>query len=102
LGLALSLDVIFHLVEDPLFDEYMKRLFHAAERFVTVYASNTGETPPDEADHVRHRKFTDWIDAQAPDWRLMGHIPNRHPYEGNYKTGSFSEFYLYERCAKDS
>jgi SAM-dependent methyltransferase len=95
--LALSLDVIYHLVEDEVFDDYMETLFRAAKRFVIVYASDTDETPLDEADHVRHRKFTEWIDSRAPEWRLMERIPNRYPHEGDYKTGSFSDFYLYAK-----
>jgi SAM-dependent methyltransferase len=63
--LALSLDVIFHLVEDEVYEEYMHTLFVAAKRFVIVYASNTDETPKGEAGHVRHRRFTDWVDERA-------------------------------------
>src|SRR5690606_5981759 len=31
--LTLSLDVIFHLIEDEVFDTYMRRLFSASNRF---------------------------------------------------------------------
>ncbi len=33
--LALSLDVVYHLVEDSTFDAYMRQLFESAERFVS-------------------------------------------------------------------
>src|SRR5579884_3475545 len=39
--LTLSLDVIYHLVEDRVFDTYMFRLFGAALRFVIIYSTNT-------------------------------------------------------------
>lgn len=94
--LALSLDVIFHLVEDEVFDRYMERLFDAAERFVVIYSSDCDDTPI-EAPHVRHRKFTRWVTENLPEWRLLRHIPNRYPFRGDVKTGSFSEFYTYER-----
>ncbi len=94
--LALSLDVIFHLVEDDLFDEYMRRLFASAERFVIVYSSNHDERAP--APHVRHRCFTRWIEGNAADWRLKAHVPNRHPYR-NEEEGSFADFFVYERRA---
>ena len=95
--LALSLDVIFHLVEDGVFERYMATLFQAATRFVIVYSSNRDE-PTDEASmHVRHRRFTTWIDAHASDWSLKSHIPNRYPNLGDYRTGSFSDFYIYRR-----
>jgi SAM-dependent methyltransferase len=36
---AMSIDVIFHLVEDEVYDEYLRRLFAAAERFVIIYST---------------------------------------------------------------
>lgn len=95
--LSLSLDVIYHLVEDDVYHGYMERLFGASERFVLIYASD--EDQPTSSRHVRHRRYSDWIDAYAPEF-----IPIRsfdHPYP--YRTGadadqtSFAFFRLYER-----
>ena len=36
--LTLSLDVIFHLVEDEVFESYMGRLFSASKRWVIIYS----------------------------------------------------------------
>jgi hypothetical protein len=95
--LALSLDVIFHLVEDGVFERYMETLFQAATRFVIIYSSNREESTDQASMHVRHRRFTTWIDAHAPGWTLMAHVPNRYPEQGDYRTGSFSDFYIYRR-----
>ncbi len=95
--LTLSLDVVYHLVEDSVFDEYMHRLFDSAERYVAIYSSNTDENDPEQAPHVRHRKFSDWIDTAEPDWDLLEHIPNRYPFDGATETGSFADFYIYSR-----
>lgn len=95
--LALSLDVIFHLVEDGVFERYMEALFQAATRFVIIYSSNRDEPADRESTHVRHRRFTSWIDAHAPGWTLMAHVPNRYPNTGDYQTGSFSDFFIYRR-----
>ncbi len=38
--LALSLDVIYHLIEDEVFEIYMTRLFDSAQRWVIVYSSD--------------------------------------------------------------
>ena len=38
--LSLSLDAIYHLVEDAVFETYMNQLFDAAKRYVIVYSSN--------------------------------------------------------------
>jgi SAM-dependent methyltransferase len=66
--LALSLDVIYHLVEDATFHHYMRDLFGAADRFIVIYA--TDEPSGRQAPHVRHRQFTKWVSANAPAWRL--------------------------------
>jgi SAM-dependent methyltransferase len=67
--LAISLDVVYHLTEDAVFETYMTHLFAAAARFVIIYATNREipGTPP----HVRHRCFTSWVDSRCPDWRLL-------------------------------
>ena len=95
--LALSLDVIFHLVEDSVFDAYMRRLFAASQRYVIVYSSNTDENQGVEGDHVKHRRFTDWVAKNVPGFRQIRHIPNRYPYTGDHRTGSFADFFVFEK-----
>jgi SAM-dependent methyltransferase len=72
--LALSLDVIYHLVEDDVFDRHMRQLFGAATRFVGIYASDIDQG--DHTAHVRHRKFSSWIAAHQPDWTLVKQVKN--------------------------
>lgn len=95
--LTLSLDVIFHLIEDDIFDEYMHRLFNSAENFVIIYSSNTDENTPDQAEHVKHRKFSEWVERKKPEWKLRRHVPNKYPFTGDIKRGSFADFFIYER-----
>lgn len=97
--LTLSLDVIYHLTEDAVFDEYMNRLFESSEEFVIIYSSNTDEQKKYQAAHVRYRKFTDWID-HLKEWVLIQHIPNRHPDSAAYKDGFPADFFIYQRKAK--
>ncbi len=92
---ALSLDVILHLVEDDVFDRYMHQLFGLAEKFVIIYSSNHDGQPSGPAPHVRHRRFTDWIDANRPESQLMEVIDNELPFDGNSKTTSLADFYFY-------
>ena len=95
--LTLSLDVVYHLVEDSIYHDYMNRLFDSSTRFVVVYSSNTGANAAGQAAHVKHRHFTKWIDETKPGWKLVRKIPNRYPYNGDTKTGSFADFYIYEK-----
>lgn len=93
--LTLSLDVIYHLVEDQVFDQYMAQLFNSAQRYVIIYSSNTNSNPIDQAPYLKHREFTNWININSPKWHLFNHLPNRYPYTGDANTGSFSDFYFF-------
>jgi hypothetical protein len=94
--LALSLDVIYHLVEDEVFNRYMAQLFNAADRYVIVYSSN--EVRPSDSVHVRHRRFTDWIERNRPEFCQTRFVKN--PYPENIRdidNTSFADFYVFER-----
>ena len=95
---TLSLDVIYHLVEDETFDTYMERLFSSASRLVVVYSSNHNESVQTDGSHIRHRRFTDWVAVRQPGWSMLRHIPNDYPFKGDYKSGSFADFYVFA-CA---
>jgi len=94
--LAISLDVIYHLIEDEVFEGYMRELFARARRFVIVYSSNYDAAW--DSKHVRHRKFTDWVEQNQPEWSLISRVPNRYPYDSeNPKHTSFADFYVFAR-----
>ena len=93
--LALSLDVIYHLVEDAVFERHLEDLFACATRFAVVYSSDDPDVETKSGPHVRHRRFTDRIASAHPGWTLVHHEPNRYPYAGDYRTGSFAEFHVY-------
>jgi hypothetical protein len=99
--LALSIDVIFHLVEEDVFVRHIDQLFDHSTRFVLIYTSNFESAWP--ARHVRHRRFSTKVAALLPEWHLLAHVPNRFPYNASRPDDtSFSDFFLYgrttERC----
>lgn len=96
--LALSLDVIYHLVEDDVFEHYMRMLFEASDRYVIIYASDLDENLGRSVPHIKHRKFTTWIQENLPNWHLVEHLPNRYPYRGDHLMGSFAEFFIYKKA----
>ena len=96
---SMSLDVIFHLVEDQVFEDYMRKLFAASSQMVVVYASNTEEQEIPKLPHVRHRKFTDWIDNCESGWSLHSVVDNKFPYDESSGLGSPASFYIYSRIA---
>ena len=96
--LALSLDVIYHLVEDRIFELYMRDLFSAAEKFVIIYSSDSDENPPLQAPHIKHRRFSEWVKANLPDWKLLRRIENKYPFmEIDSRTGICADFFIYEK-----
>lgn len=96
--LTLSLDVIYHLVEDGVFVEYMNSLLGSSKRYVIIYSSNTDENPEGTAPHVRHRNFSKWLTDNKKEWKLVKHITNKYPFNGDTKTGSFADFYIYSKA----
>lgn len=97
--LSMSLDVIYHLVEDEVYERYMHRLFDAAEQLVLIYASNPAHDTATRNPHVRHRAVSGWIAANRQDFEFLGMIPNRYPYSEDPVNGSFADFLLYRRKA---
>lgn len=90
--LTLSLDVIYHLVEDEVFHQYMKRLFDSSSQYVIIYSSNTNEQSEGQMSHIRHRKFSEWIEKNRKGWHQVKHIS---------ADNTFADFYIYERSERD-
>jgi hypothetical protein len=87
--LALSLDVVYHLTEDAVFDTYMRQLFNAGKQYIIVYATNG--LISDGAPHVIHRKFSTWVDNNCSQWRL------ENVTEGPDSGPRRADFYAYRR-----
>lgn len=98
--MALSLDVLYHLVEDDVRDAYLQGLFQAATRYVVIYSSD-GPAPTVGAAHERHRPFTPWVEANRPDWQLIQRTPNAYPMQSANDEAhetSPADFFIYARC----
>jgi len=95
--LSLSLDVIYHLVEDSAFESHVGALFDAAEKYVIVYSSDTDDNRDIQGPHIRHRKWTEWVEVNRSEWKLSSVIPNKYPYRGDGTEGSFADFFIFEK-----
>lgn len=94
--LVMSLDVIYHLIEDDVYLSHMHQLFDRAISYVIIYSCN--EDTDDFAPHIKTRKFTDWIEANRPDFDLIKQIPNKYPLEKDKgESTTFSDFYFFRR-----
>jgi SAM-dependent methyltransferase len=94
--LALSLDVVFHLVEDAVFEQHMHHLFAAGHRFVVVYSSD--HDGPGMAAHVRHRHVSGWVAANLPAWERTETVENPHPSHDD-GTPTIAKFLVFRRAA---
>lgn len=95
--LAISLDVIYHLVEDNIYEEYMHRLFTSSKKYVVIYSSDISDDSG-KFKHVKHRHFTDWVSRNyGGSWYLVGVIKNKYPFNGNPKESSFADFFIYHK-----
>ena len=72
--LAMSLDVLFHLVEDSVYHGYLDRLFSAASNHVAIYASDT-DLAPKTLPHVRHRPVSRDIADRFSGFERMEYRP---------------------------
>lgn len=103
--LTMSLDVIYHLIEDSTFADYLGALFAASREWVVIYSSNMTHAEAIErfpefaaTRHVTHRRFSDWVDENQPGWTLFERIANRFPYDtANPDKTSFADFYVYRK-----
>jgi len=95
--LTLSLEVIFHLLEENLYFEHMRILFNTSKRFIIIFSSNSDDNIDYFGTHMRQWRFTDWVDQNQPGWNLTQHIHNKYPYNKETKEGSISDFYIYEK-----
>jgi len=92
--LSLSLDVLYHLIEDDTYNNYIQNLFTSSKKFVIIYSSND-ETITSKSSHVRHRKFVNDIPSN---FECIKIIKNLYPYNSDYeKTTSFSDFYIFRK-----
>ena len=91
--LSISLDVLYHLIENELYYEYLNNLFNSATRLVIIYSSNYQEQPKG---HQYRRNFTPDIEKLHPEWQLTETILNKYPYKLTTGKGSHCNFYIYQ------
>lgn len=86
--LTLSLDVIYHILEDALYIEYMKNLFNYSTKYVIIYSNNYNGH---KSGHMYTKQFTDDINKLFPNWKLKEFIKQKYPEK------SSADFYIYEK-----
>ncbi len=86
--LTMSLDVLYHILEDELYFNYLKQLFSSSSNYVLIYSNNyNGHI----VGHMHTRKFTDDVEKKFPNWELREKINQIYPKK------SSADFYLYKK-----
>lgn len=94
--MAISLDVLYHLVEEKNYCDYLYNLFHSAKRFVAIYSSDFEAVQKEQ--HIKRRKFTEYVKNNFPEWNLISIVKNPYLYDGSDCSDmSNSNFYFYKR-----
>jgi SAM-dependent methyltransferase len=78
-GVAISLDVVFHIIDDNEYAEYFDLLFKLPDRYVILYA-----IPPDDGtiqwgEHMKIRDNESYIKERFTDWKLIKKIDAKYP-----------------------
>lgn len=92
--LVTSLDVVYHLVEDDVYNEYMNNLCALSNEWLIIYSPN--DDNDNYSKHVKTREFTKH--ESLKDFELIDIIENKYPMEEyGVIEGSFSTWYIYKR-----
>lgn len=90
---TISLDVIYHLIEEVDYRQHLELLFNVATKMVLIYSSDVDRVSPHP--HLKHRKFTADVSTAYGKWELAQVIRNAYPFRGDHRHGSFADFFVY-------
>ena len=94
--LVLSLDVIYHLVEDEVYRKYLENVFNSARKYVVIYSSNEEIPRMVYSRHVRHRNFTRHIEEWFPAWELKDTLKNNQLKSDTKRNGPSVDFFVFQ------
>lgn len=99
--LAMSIDVIFHLVEDDVYVEYLERLFASAERFVAIYSTDSSINKG-SLRHVRNRNVSVDVAGMFPGFERMEEYERGLAAPVEYNGSEATRFLFYRRTRLDA
>jgi cyclopropane fatty-acyl-phospholipid synthase-like methyltransferase len=89
--LALSLDVIYHLVEENVYYEYLEKLFSCSD-IICIYTTNINDN--DWSGHMVLRSLDDYVDKHQKDFTLI----DKSMWVANYINPKYKlGFYTYKK-----
>lgn len=91
--LVVSLDVIYHLIEDEVYEDYMESLVKVKAEYIIIYSPDFENN--NYAEHVRARKFSE-NKFLIKKYDLIKKHDNDYSTR-EYNDGSFSDWYIFKK-----
>lgn len=91
--LLLSLDVIYHLIEDDVYNEYIENIVNHRSEYLIIYSANF-EDDGNFSKHVKPRNFTKNHTLNKT-YKLEIIVKNKYK-STDHNTGSFSDWYIFK------
>jgi hypothetical protein len=100
--LTLSLDVIYHLVEDEVFRDYMNNLFNSSKKYVVVFTTDRNDIIGTTVEHCFSRAVSPYIKQNFKNFVPLEFESANRP-KNFYKKNPFSDanFLFFERVKND-
>ena len=92
--LSLSVDVILHLIEEHIYNDYMLSLFFSTQKYVLIFNTNTKIQIQGMNKHNKFRNHQEWVEQFATNFRLKKFTP--YDLGDSFVFGE-TGFFLYER-----
>lgn len=86
--MTLSIDVLYHIIEHDLWEDYIRRLFAASLKHVIIFADNRDGEMSRKHPHVCFREFMPWI---------ADHIAARYTHCVENPCGGKAHFYMFHK-----
>jgi len=99
--MAMSLDVIYHILDEDDFNAHVDLLFESASKLVVLFASDSETLDPKftARAHIRHWPVRRLVDERfGAEWQLARSIPNRYPFDpADGANTSIAHFQVYTK-----
>lgn len=90
--ISISLDVIYHIIEENRYLKYLQHLFQLGKKYVIIYSTNFNLK---ESEHILHRNFVENVENIFSEWKLIMQECNPYPGYGNQESNA--QFFVFEK-----
>lgn len=96
--LSISLCVLYHLIDDNIYYNYLNDLYTFSNKYIIIYATDYNDPNihnKNNGSSTFHRNFTRDIEKLYPNLELIQYIPQK--YTINENKPNYTNFYIYKK-----